>query len=246
MTNWRRLAGVLTASEVGLANVTFADNKAPHQDGFGISLPDGFTQEFVVGQLAPDQDAAAATLVGVKLWPARPNTYVAIVCLADSPTRAESKRRYGPVCEDSGRGPENIGVWLGVFEKIEGKAPMLVARTTGAIEKVTDWSHSNIDVPQTVCTEECTNPPELPDGWSRFDLAPYQIRQGAYAFGVRAYWSEGYAGGGASFEALYLGHQHHAGLYRGAECPFEARIPNIGRGIVKQPWAPAPNLPGWP
>ncbi|WP_205804580.1 hypothetical protein [Burkholderia sp. Ac-20365] len=204
MTNWRRLAGGLIAAAVGLStNVTFADSKT-QQDGFGTSLPDGFTQEFVVGQLAPDQDAAAATLVGVKPWPARPNTYVAIVCLADSPARAESKRRDGPVCEDSGRGPENIGAWLGVFEKTEGKAPTLVARTTGAIEEVTDWSHSNIDVPQSVCTDECKNPQELPDGWTRFDLAPYKIRQGDYAFGVRAFWSEGYAGGGASFEALYL------------------------------------------
>jgi len=32
------------------------------------------------------------------------------------------------------------------------------------------------------------------------------LRNGDTAFGVRAGWSEGYAGGGASFEALYLFH----------------------------------------
>jgi len=44
----------------------------------------------------------------------------------------------------------------------------------------------------------------MPSSWSRFDLAAYQLHTGEYAFGVRAGSSEGYAGGGADFEALYL------------------------------------------
>lgn len=55
--------------------------------------------------------------------------------------------------------------------------------------------------------------PTPPDGERRRNTAravvavrsrPYALRTGDAAFGVRAGWSIGYAGGGASFEALYL------------------------------------------
>jgi hypothetical protein len=42
------------------------------------------------------------------------------------------------------------------------------------------------------------------ESWSRFDLTPYELRTGDFAFGVRVGRSEGYPGGGASFDGLYL------------------------------------------
>jgi len=156
-------------------------------DDLGTQLPDGFTREFLIAQLAPNQDPSRYLIVGAKTWPLRPNSYVSIICLSDSQNE----------CTKWDGSPS---VQLGVFEKVEGKAPLLIARTDSPVDRPTDWSRSNIDGPQAL-----DNPPSImPQRWTHFDFAPYQLRTGDHAFGVRVGWWEGYSGGGASFEALYL------------------------------------------
>jgi hypothetical protein len=180
---------------------------AAQSDGFGTRLPAGFTSAFLVQQLAPDQDARNLVLSGAKPWPLRPNSYVAMICLADSPELAASARKYSPAsCDSLGSGDTDPRhVWFGVFDSNGSGAPRLVARTGSSVATPTDWHDTNIDVPDSLQASDAGSAQEaMPSSWSRFDLAAYQLRTGEYAFGVRAGWSEGYAGGGADFEALYL------------------------------------------
>jgi hypothetical protein len=181
---------------------------APAPDGFGQQLPGGFTKDFLALQLAPGRDPKRLVLAGAKPWPQRPGMYVGVVCLAASPGLAvEALRHPASDCKgfDDNAGNE---IWFGVFERGADNVPRLVARTDAPVTVPTDWgTANNIDTPQAIGSEDGKGPAAgLPESWLRFDLAPYLLRDGDYAFGVRAGWFEGYAGGGASFEALYLFH----------------------------------------
>ncbi|WP_109476915.1 hypothetical protein [Paraburkholderia sp. C35] len=213
MKRWQSLVGLLTVAAASYLSVgqAHAQSKAggnskteaqalstpKQEDGFGTKLPDGFSRAFVISQVAPKENPASALLVGVKPWPARANSYVAIVCLAESTDDAKRRRENAPDCD--ARDPFSASVWLGVFEKTSDNPPTLVARSPAAVDMLPDWSDTNIDTQQAF--GDTATMPEL---WSRFDLAPYQLRAGDYAFGIRAGWSESYAGGGGSFEGLYL------------------------------------------
>ncbi|MBZ5795563.1 hypothetical protein K8353_36110 [Burkholderia contaminans] len=183
----------------------------PDADGFGTRLPPGFTRETLVAQLAPGQDPKRIVLVGAKPWPQRPGAFVAIVCAAASDERAREVLQFRAPsdCDGYGRGAyagkvQGL-VWLGVFERGPDGAPRLVARTEQPLDRQTDWSNTNLDKPDDLEEEKPSSDlASQPEQWSRFDLAPYVLRAGDAAFGVRAGWSIGYAGGGASFEALYL------------------------------------------
>ncbi|WP_061540416.1 hypothetical protein [Collimonas fungivorans] len=181
---------------------------APAPDGFGQQLPDGFTKDFLVLQLAPGRDPNRVVLAGAKPWPQRPGMYVGVVCLAASPGHTGTAQRY-PVgdCAGFDEGRDNE-IWFGVFERGADSVPRLVARTDAPVAVPTDWSTAgSIDVPPTIDSGDGKGAVVgLPQNWQRFDLAPYLLRDGDYAFGVRAGWFESYAGGGASFEALYLFH----------------------------------------
>ncbi|MEO6918639.1 MAG: hypothetical protein ABI171_06520 [Collimonas sp.] len=178
---------------------------APIPDGFGTQLPQGFTKDLLVAQLAPERDPARLVLAGAKPWPQHPGWYVAVVCLAPTPElAARSLTSARSSCDGFSDDPDNE-IWLGVFNHSSGAIPHLIARTESPVAAPTDWGSTNIDAPQAIGSEDGKGPAEgLPDNWQRFDLAPYLLRDGDYAFGVRAGWSEGYAGGGASFESLYL------------------------------------------
>lgn len=181
---------------------------APQPDGLGIALPAGFTREFLLQQLAPGQDPARLLLAGAKPWPQRPGAFVAMVCLAATPARAESQVKYGGgECTDFSGDDASNAVWVGVFGSTPGAPPQLLARTDGPVKTPTDWSNTDIDLPADLATQDANAPlRSMPTAWKRFDLAPYKIAPGAVAFGMRAGWSEGYSGGGADFEALYLFH----------------------------------------
>ncbi|MDN7874291.1 hypothetical protein [Burkholderia aenigmatica] len=180
---------------------------APEQDGFGVHLPPGFTKEALVAQLAPGQPLGRVVLVGAKPWPQRPGAFVAIVCAAPTDGLARDVLRFrAPTdCEGYERHTDADEtkelVWLGVFERGPDGAPRLVARTEQPLDQGIDWSQTNIESPDPARTDDVAIRPER---WLRFDLAPYALRAGDAAFGVRAGWSAGYSGGGASFEALYL------------------------------------------
>ncbi|WP_246185891.1 MULTISPECIES: hypothetical protein [Pandoraea] len=162
-------------------------------DGLGIHLPDGFTASLLQSALVPGSDPARLVLAGAKPWSARPDSFVAIVCLAHSGEEAAHMRK-----SDECR-TESAQAWFGVFERVSGGSPRLIARTFAPIETPTDWVDSDIDVPHADDDDAV-----LPDNWLRFDLAAFRIKDDEPAFGVRAGWSDGYAGGSASFEALYL------------------------------------------
>ncbi len=181
---------------------------APVPDGFGTKLPEGFTKDMLASQLAPDRDPALLILAGAKPWPAsaRPGSYVAIVCFAATAAAAATPPGTTPPlqCDNYG-GDKAPEVWLGVYERGVDGVPYLIARTDRPVTDPVDWSATNIDAPQSLDNDDGkTAAQALPENWQRFDLARYLLREGEYAFGVRAGWSEGYAGGGASFEALYL------------------------------------------
>ncbi len=179
---------------------------APQPDGLGAQLPAGFTDTFLLQQLAPDQNPKRLLVAGAKAWPQRPGSFVAMVCLAATAERAERLKKFGGGdCGNLSRDEDKTEVWVGVFESVPGAAPKRVARTDGPVTTPTDWSGTDIDLP-TVLEMQDADAPLLspPQSWKRFDLAPYKIAPDAVAFGLRAGWNEGYAGGGADFEALYL------------------------------------------
>jgi hypothetical protein len=203
------LSGVRGAMHTSDAKKMFDQsmNGASEPDGFGTKLPPGFTTAFLVEQLAPGQDARSVVLSGAKPWPLRPNSYVAMICLASSPELAASALKYSPAsCDTLGMDDTDPRrVWFGVFESNGSGAPRLVARTEAPVATPTDWRDTNIDRPDKLDASDTGSEQEaMPSSWSRFDLAAYQLRTGEYAFGVRAGWNEGYSGGGADFEALYL------------------------------------------
>ncbi|WP_175921382.1 hypothetical protein [Burkholderia latens] len=183
----------------------------PEPDGFGVHLPPGFTKEALIAQLAPGANPARVVLAGAKPWPQRPGSFVAIVCAAPSDERAQEVLRLRAPTDCDGYPHRSDAetasglVWLGVFERGPDGTPRIVARTDQPLDQPTDWSGTNLDSPDYL--EQPTPHGDLalrPDRWLRFDFAPYVLRAGDAAFGVRAGWSIGYAGGGASFEALYL------------------------------------------
>ncbi|RDU98191.1 hypothetical protein [Trinickia dinghuensis] len=182
----------------------------PEPDGFGTHLPAGFTKQAVIAQVAPGQDAARAVLVGVKPWPQRANAYVAIVCVATTDKIAKEETEFRPAqqCDgvdstsDNPTASQDL-VWLGVFERGTDGAPKLIARTEQPLDHGVDWDATNLQAPDNLPADSGKGG-SLPEQWLRFDLAPYQLRAGDYAFGVRAGWSVSYSGGGGDFEALYL------------------------------------------
>jgi hypothetical protein len=174
-------------------------------DGFGSKLPPGFTPAMLVAQLASGADAEQLVLAGAKPWPQRRGSFVAMACLADTPASAQQQRRSSspsPSCDQANDAKHPNKLYLGVFDAVGSDGVTLVARTPGPVDTQVDWSHTDLDMPQSLDTDNGGK--GMPDSWQRFDLAAYKLSDTDTAFGVRAGWSEGYAGGGASFEALYL------------------------------------------
>ncbi|TAL89627.1 MAG: hypothetical protein EPN46_10455 [Candidimonas sp.] len=201
-----QVRGVIKSAE-GRAVFDQQINGAPLPDGFGTHLPDGLTKEWLLARLAPGQDIKRLTLVGAKPWPQQPKKFVAVVCLARSVGQAASELKDN-ANSCAGYDDPNHDVWFGVFGRDASGALQLIARTDAAVNIPVSWSDTNLDAPQNIGSAASSNDPSsgMPESWLRFDLAPYQLRTGDYAFGVRVGWSEGYSGGGASFEGLYLFH----------------------------------------
>lgn len=168
---------------------------APRPDGLGVQLPAGFSNAFLLQQLAPGQNPARLLLAGAKAWPQRPGSYVALVCLAASAERAERLKQFGGGdCANLSRDQDRNEIWVGVFESTPGAAPRLVARTEAPVTEPTDWSDTDIDPPMDLAMQDAGAPMlSTPDSWKRFDLATYRIAPDTTAFGLRAGWSEGYA-----------------------------------------------------
>lgn len=147
----------------------------------GASLPDGVTRDELVRLVVPDGQLApgeAANLVGAVPWKARPGSFVAVV-------HAGGERTMG------GKS------WLAVVESA-GEGLRLVARTEQAFVPRSDWALLGEDDGPV---QDLHGDEEL----VRFDLARYVLSGDRdVAVGLRTLMYEGYAGGGAEFEALHL------------------------------------------
>ena len=170
----------------------------PEPDGLGVKLPAGLSRDDLIGLLVPSEDATQVSLIGAKPWPHRKNSYVAIACTRAPGEPAPREQE----CENTGSNAGQPTVYVGVVEWTAGSVPKLIA-ASGPVSRKTNWQNSDLPASPMVA-EDAPKGMLAPQRWERFDLAPYQIRADGYAFGLRAGWSEGYSGGGAFFEALYL------------------------------------------
>ena len=143
------------------------------------------------------------TLVGAKAWPRRENSYAVIVCVrgtgVERPEWSECQQGMTPGTTEVKR---PVTAYVGVVERVQDGTLRLVA-ASGPVEDTVNWSEAGLPSP-VIAEEGNTQGRLLPERWSNFDMASYRIRDDDYAFGLRAGWSESYAGGGADFQALYL------------------------------------------
>ncbi len=168
----------------------------PMADGFGTTLPVGLTVSAVAQLVAPGRDAALATLVGVKPWPYRANTFVAIVCLAANKAAHDDDLKYNqghPTCAAK-------EVHLAMLEyQATDQLPKRIASYGKALDIMTSWERSSMLPPVSA-----DDKPTLPGDYLRFDFAPFKISPTETAFGIRVGWSQSYSGGGADSQALML------------------------------------------
>ncbi len=181
-------------------------------DGFGTVLPAGLTANQLVALVAPGRDAAFAMLVGAKAWPYRANTFVVIACFGRDQTDPEPPRRSStePSCDSMSPSHDTPAsfdpvVYLGVVEYRAGSgAPTLVASYGKPYDIKTSWTSRHVDGPRDQDDADKNRDGLMPQQYRRFDFAPYKITPTETAIGLRLGWFDGYAGGGAEFEALAL------------------------------------------
>ncbi|MFA4914631.1 MAG: hypothetical protein WC590_13440 [Burkholderiaceae bacterium] len=170
-------------------------------DPFGTRLPRGLDAATLISLLMPMGDPSRVSLAGARSWPRMPDAYVAIVC----ERAAHIEPSVAPTCEQERSRDGVMGaprVYVGIIEKKAGEPPRLIA-ASGAIDRPVNWARTTlIGSPDTPTDPGTDN--DVPQSWMGFDLAPYAIQDGRYAFGLRGTWNEWYSGGGATWEALYL------------------------------------------
>ena len=143
--------------------------------------------------LVPDVADDRIVLLGARRWAQHPGHVVALVCYrADAPHNAPAE----PSCETG-----NTAQVLGVLRVSDAGDAQLVARLR--LDDGIAWPLLSWGGEQPLRMEEA-GAAAIPERWERFDLAAYRLSNGAPALGLRGGWSEGYAGGGAFYSALYL------------------------------------------
>jgi hypothetical protein len=172
----------------------------PGPDGLGLKLPASLPAKTITDLLVPPSDHNTANIIGAKPWPARPDSYVAIVC-----TGGSEPLGYEPHCaqpQDFDKKQEPLHVYIGVIEMKEGSAPRLIAKSE-PVEAAVIWAKSGLPR-EPMVAEDAKGAAIKPEGFDRFDLAAYKIAPDTLAFGLRGNWMESYSGGGASFSSLNL------------------------------------------
>jgi len=193
-------------SKEGLAHFNEQMNGIPLPDGFGTSLPAGLTAKAIVQLIASGKDASLATLVGMKAWPYQKNTFIAIACFASNKKSYDDAMKYTggkPVCQangslfdykDGARVPWNI--YLAVLQFSDSDAiPKVIASYGKPLDVQLNTGHTDLAT---------ASAGGYPDTYDRFDFARFKISKNEIAFGIRAHWNEGYAGGGGDFESIML------------------------------------------
>ena len=200
------LAVLLLGSFICSARAAQAQDGTPLPDGFGTLLPAGVTAKTIVQLIAPGNDASLATLVGMKAWPYQKDTYVAIACFASNKEFHDKAMQYNdgkPKCWGNGglfdfkngaRVPWNVYLAVLRFGGTD-TIPKIIAMYGKSLDVNLDKGHSDLDMSGSA---------DYPDVYDRFDFANYKISNNAVAFGIRAHWDEGYAGGGGYFESIML------------------------------------------
>lgn len=165
----------------------------PAPDHLGTRDLAGLDAEMLRQLLVPDIAGERIVLLGARRWTQHPGHTVAIVCYREGAARNASA---APSCETG-----DTAQVLGVLRVSDAGDTQLVARLR--LDDGIAWPLLAWDGTQPLQMEEA-GASAIPERWERFDLAPYRLSDGAPALGLRGGWSEGYAGGGAFFSALYL------------------------------------------
>ncbi|MCD9126891.1 hypothetical protein [Luteimonas fraxinea] len=143
--------------------------------------------------LVPDVADDRIVLLGARRWAQHPGHVVALVCYRDdAPHNASAE----PSCETG-----DTAQVIGVLRAGDAGDAQLVARLR--LDEGIAWPLLSWGGEQPLRMEEA-GASAIPERWERFDLAAYRLSSGAPALGLRGGWSEGYAGGGAFYSALYL------------------------------------------
>ena len=193
-----------SSSGSGSASASASPARAakPAADPLGIALPDGLDRATLIKLVAPQVDAARVMLVGAKPWPRRANSYVLLVCAAPGNNAVSASPDCSQTFDPSNAAMVSPTAYVGVVERAPDQAPKLVA-ASGPIETQAAWDDANLTLTPS-SADFARGVPLLPQQWDQFDLAAYKISDEQYAFGLRVGWSEPFAGGMATFSALYL------------------------------------------
>lgn len=205
---------VMSAHAATVPNLGAVPGAIEHQEGKQIfdeqmrgtpparefgNLPSGLDEATFIRWLAPSEDPALLTLTGAKAW-GNDGTYIGVACFARTPTDAGDARQYKDTdCSEDFSQRRAKNFYLGVFKWL-GQTLQPVARTDTPLAVPVSWTNSNLTSPQAADDKEGL----LPQSYKKLDLAAYRLAPDVTAFGVRAWFSEGYSGGGAFFDTLQL------------------------------------------
>nr|WP_319776983.1 hypothetical protein [uncultured Sphaerochaeta sp.] len=150
-------------------------------DGFGSVLPPGISEAEIIGLIAPHHESSFPSLFGLKPWSQRENCFIAMALFHGEET--SGKELNLALLEDRG----------------DGRITLL-ARNRSPLDLRVGWNDSDLGCPVDYSGEEGLEPM----AFDRFDFGDYGLNDEATAFGIRVSWFEGYAGGGAEYQALML------------------------------------------
>jgi hypothetical protein len=170
---------------------------APQPDGLGLTLPPGLSRTALVSLLAPPQERSAINAVGARPWPGHPGLFVAVACTGGAlPKTAEDT----PCATYASPGERPLKAYVAVVQG--GGTPRAVAGPL-QVDPRLDWRNSGLPS-EPEALEDAPGGVITPTTFDKLDLAPYAIAPGQSAFGIRASWHDGYAGGAGEYAALYL------------------------------------------
>jgi hypothetical protein len=200
----KRLHGLLALQIFFILSISQLLAQSEPDKGFGTELPLGVKPIDVIRLIAPYIDKSLVTLIGMKKWPYKENTYMAIICVSRSKSDYSTDSAYsnGKQCCRAGYGGSNESenpkiVYLSMIEFIDRLN--LIASYPVPLNIRTSWIHSNIMSPDHDSTSNLN-----PGIYDRFDFANFKVSDNQVAFGIRVGWRTMYSGGGGYFSALML------------------------------------------
>lgn len=172
----------------------------PSPDDLGSTLQPGITASAIARLIVPTNDAGPVGMVGLKPWPARPGLFIGLACTGgNGPSKIK-------VDGCSGGGPSTpLHAYIALVEK-DGTGRLKLATPPVAVEASVDWDESLLPSSPEAAEDRAAKdgPAPVPSAYDRLDLTPYRIAPRETAFGVRASWSDGYAGGFGWHSAILL------------------------------------------